>query len=115
VLFDCFPGGNDYPEVVLNRKEIQMIFFVKVRIDAAKLNSFALELQSGAIKTHAESSFCLKSDPSVGLNIWKAESRYDLDDKLSTHRRFYKEVIEISEVITPQESFKMLIAGATIN
>ena len=91
-----------------------MLFFVKVRIDAAKLNVFAQELQNGTIKTHAESSFCLKSDPSVGLNIWKADSRSDLDDKLSAHKRFYKEVIEISEVITPQESFKMLIAGATI-
>jgi hypothetical protein len=92
-----------------------MLFFVKVRIDAAKLNLFAQELLSGAITTHAESSFCLKSDPSVGLNIWKADSRSDLDDKLSAHNRFYMEVIEISEVITPQESFKMLIEGATIN
>jgi hypothetical protein len=92
-----------------------MLFFVKVRIDTAKLTAFAQELQSGKIKTHAESSFCLKGDPSVGLNIWKADSRSDLEEKLSEHSKFYKEIIEICEVITPQESFKMLIGSMAVN
>jgi hypothetical protein len=89
-----------------------MLFFVKVRIDTHKLLSFAQELQSGKISTHAESSFCLKSDPSVGLNIWRADSISDLHEKLQQHKKFYKEIIEISEVITPQESFKLLMDEA---
>lgn len=92
-----------------------MLFFVKVRIDTAKLTMFAQELQSGAINAHAESTFCLKSDPCIGLNIWKANSKSDLDDKLSEHKRFYKEIIEISEIISPHESFEMLMAGTTIS
>ncbi|HMA65213.1 MAG: hypothetical protein ACM31E_06630, partial [Fibrobacterota bacterium] len=83
--------------------------FVKVRIDTTMLNSFAQELQSGVITTHAESSFCLKGDPSVGLNIWSADSIDNLHEKLLAHKKFYKEILEISEVITPKESFKMLM------
>jgi hypothetical protein len=86
-----------------------MLFFVKVRINTGKLDSFARELQSGLIRTHAESSFCLKDDPSVGLNIWRADSIEDLHEKLLPHKKFYEEIIEISEVITPQESFKILM------
>ena len=89
-----------------------MLFFVKVRIDTGKLKSFAQELQNGVIRTHAESSFCLKSDPSVGLNIWEADSIDDLNEKLLPHKRFYKEIIEISELITPQESFRILMEEA---
>jgi hypothetical protein len=88
-----------------------MRFFVKVRIDTSALNSFARELQSGAIKTHADSSFCLKDDPSVGLNIWSADSIDDLHSKLLPHKKFYKEIMEISEIITPQESFAILMQG----
>ena len=92
-----------------------MLFFVKVRIDTGKLKPFALELQNGVIRTHAESSFCLKNDPSVGLNVWSADSIDDLNEKLLAHKKYYKEIIEISEVITPQESFKILMQEASTN
>lgn len=47
-----------------------MLYFVKVRIDCSKLSVFAKKLQSGEITTHAELTYCLKDDPSIGINIW---------------------------------------------
>jgi hypothetical protein len=88
-----------------------MKFFVKVRIDISKMAEFGRKLQSGEIKTHPELTYCLKDDPSVGINIWQAADNEDFERVFLPHREFYQEVIEISPVISPEESMKILSAN----
>ncbi len=90
-----------------------MLFFVKVRVDVNKLAEFGQKLQAGALPTHPVSTYCLKDDPSVGLNIWEAENREAFEKAFAPHREFYSEEIEIAPVITPQESQKILMEQIT--
>jgi hypothetical protein len=89
-----------------------MQFFVKVRVDINKLAEFGRKLQAGALPTHPLSTYCLKEDPSVGLNIWEAEDEVSFENAFAPHREFYSEIIEISPVILPQESMKILMNKA---
>jgi hypothetical protein len=87
-----------------------MLFFVKVRIDVNKMIEFGKKLQSGEVDTSSViSTYCIKDDPSIGINIWKAGSREDFDKKFKPHKEFYAEVMEITPVITPNESYEMLL------
>jgi hypothetical protein len=87
-----------------------MLFFGKVRINITKLKEFGEKLQSGALgPSFTKSTHCLQDDPTVGLNIWEARDREDLEKKLKPHRVYYAEVLEIEAVITPQESQRILI------
>lgn len=86
-----------------------MYFFVKVRIDVSKLSDFGQKLQNGSITTHPLLTYCLKDDPSVGINIWEAEDKPGFEKAFSPHREFYSEIIEITPVITPQESMQALM------
>lgn len=90
-----------------------MYFFVKVRIDTGKLSEFGKMLQNGIITTHPLSTYCLHDDPRVGLNIWEAKDRDDFEKLFEPHRRFYSEVIEVSQVITPEESMKVILGQMT--
>ena len=93
-----------------------MLFFVKVRIDVRKLAEFGRKIQSGALNTHPTSTYCLKDDPSVGLNIWEAEDLDDFERKFASHREYYAKVYEVTPVITATEAqqllMKQLTAGA---
>jgi hypothetical protein len=86
-----------------------MLFFVKVRLDTGKMIELGKKLQAGEIPTHPVSTYCLKDDPAVGLNIWEAEDRADFDRVFAPHRKYYSEIIEVSPVILPQESMKVLM------
>jgi hypothetical protein len=87
-----------------------MLFFVKVRVDKSKLNELGQKLQSGELDTSPVlSTFCIKDDPAVGLNIWEAADRSDLDRKFKPHKKYYSEVLEITPVIKPEESFQLLM------
>lgn len=86
-----------------------MLFFVKVRIDLSKMNELGQNMRNGKFTAHPNSTYCLKDDPSVGLNLWEAEDRQDFERKFAQHRVFYSEVIEISEVITAIEAQQILI------
>jgi hypothetical protein len=90
-----------------------MLFFVKVRIDLSKLAELGQKIQSGGFETHPQSTFCLKDDPSVGLNIWEAEDREDFERKFAPHREYYAEVYEVTPVITAVEAQQLLV-GQTI-
>jgi hypothetical protein len=92
-----------------------MLFFVKVRVDVNKLAEFGQKLQAGALPTHPVSTYCLKDDPSVGLNIWEAENQEVFERAFAPHREFYSEVMEITPVITAQEAQKILMEQITGN
>jgi hypothetical protein len=86
-----------------------MLFFVKVRLDTGKMVDLGKKLQAGVLPTHPLSTYCLKDDPAVGLNIWEAEDRADFDRKFAPHREYYSEIIEVTPVILPQESMGILM------
>lgn len=86
-----------------------MLFFVKVRINLDQLTRFAQDLQNGSITTHPVNTWCLKDDPTVGLNIWEAESRQAFEAAFAPHKAFYSEIFEVTPVITAQESQKLLM------
>jgi hypothetical protein len=87
-----------------------MLFFVKVRIDLNKMVKMGQKLQSGELDTSAiKLTYCIKDDPSVGLNIWEANDREDFDKKFKPHKEYYAEVMEITPVITPDESYQILL------
>ena len=85
-----------------------MYFFVKARVDVNKLAAFGQKLQSGELKTHPLSTYCLLNDPPVGINIWEAEDQEDFEKKFLPHRDFYSEIIEVAPVILPQEAMLTL-------
>ena len=86
-----------------------MLFFVKVRVDIDKLGEFGQKLQTGALRTHPLSTYCLKDDPAVGLNVWEAENQEAFEKAFAPHRTYYSEVMEIVPVITPQEAQRVLM------
>jgi hypothetical protein len=87
-----------------------MLFFGKVRIDITKLKEFGEKLQAGALgPSFTKATYCLLEDPTVGLNIWEARDREDLEKKLKPHRVYYTELLEITPMILPQESQKILM------
>lgn len=88
-----------------------MFFFVKVRIDLNKLMELGRKLQTGELdKSNLKMTYCMKDDPAVGVNIWEADSEEMFESKFAPHREYYKEVIEITPVITTKESMEILMA-----
>ena len=90
-----------------------MLFFVKVQVDVRKLAEFGQKLQAGAFSAHPLSTYCLKDDPSIGLNIWEAESREAFEKAFAPQREYYSAVMEVTPVITPQEAQRILMAQMT--
>lgn len=86
-----------------------MFFFVKVRVDKSKLADLGQKIQDGSLTTHPSITYCLKEDPSVGINIWEANDRAAFEKAFSPHRQFYSDVIEITPVITTQEAMRLLM------
>ena len=94
-----------------NHKETgKMLFFVKVRIDATKMMEFGQKLQNGEIDTsHTLMTYCMKDDPTVGMSFWHADSLKNFEDVFAHHRVYYKEVIEVTPVVTPMDSMKLIM------
>ena len=90
-----------------------MLYFVKVRIDAEKLVRYGNQLQSGLITTHPISTYCLKDDPAVGLNIWEADNLEEFERAFSQHKQFYTDVMEVVPVISAIEAQQVLMAQIT--
>jgi hypothetical protein len=86
-----------------------MLFFVKVRLDVNKLTAYGKKLNAGEIHTHPVSIYCLKEDPTVGLNIWEAEDQKSLEKALAPHQVYYSEIMEIAAIITPQAAQQILL------
>ena len=88
----------------------KMFFFVKVRIDTSKMQEFGQKLQNGELDTsHTIMTYCSKDDPTVGMSFWHADSQKTFEEVFAQHRVFYKEVIEITTMITPMDSMKLII------
>ncbi len=87
-----------------------MFFFVKARIDVAKLREYGAKIQSGGLPAHPIITYCLQDDPSVGLNVWQADHREGFEQAFSPHREFYSEIIEIVPVITPNAAMQALLS-----
>lgn len=90
-----------------------MLFFVKVRIDVSKLAELGRKMQNGEFSTHPTSTYCLKDDPSVGLNIWEAADFDDFERKFAPQREYYVEVFEVTPVITATEAQQLLVKQMT--
>ena len=87
-----------------------MLFLVKVRIDRQKLTQLARALQDGSLdRSHLRTTHCLVSDPAVGYALWEAEDRATFDAVFAPHAKYYAELSEVQEVITPAEAMARLI------
>ena len=96
---------------ILNlNNEQSRYFFVRVRIDATKMIELGQKLQNGELdNSNIIMTFCLQDDPSIGLNFWKAKNRNHFDEIFACHKPYYKDIMEITEVITPLDAMKKLI------
>ena len=87
-----------------------MLFFVKVRIDTAKMMEFGQKLQNGEIDTsHTIMTYCIKDDPTVGLSFWHADSQKSFEEVFAQHSVYYKEVIDVIPLVTPMDSMKLIM------
>lgn len=87
----------------------KLFFFVKVRIDVTKMIEFGQKLQNGEIDTsHTILTYCIKDDPTVGLNFWYADTVEEFEKVLAQYRTYYKEIIEIIQVVTPMNAMKLI-------
>jgi hypothetical protein len=78
-------------------------------VDINQLVEFGQKLQAGAFHAHPVSTYCLKNDPTIGLNIWEADSPEAFEQAFAPQRKYYAAVMEIVPVITPQEAQKILM------
>lgn len=93
-----------------SKVESKLLFFVKVRIDTAKMMELGQKLQSGELDTsQIIMTYCVKDDPSVGMSFWQAHSQKSFDEVFAQHRLFYKEVIQIIPIITPMDSMRLIM------
>jgi len=108
VLIDLIEKGLGFSS---NDKTVgRMLFFVKVRIDTTRMMEFGQKLQNGEIDTsHTIITYCIKDDPTVGLNFWYADTIEEFEKVLTQYRAFYKEIIEIIQVITPMNAMKLIM------
>lgn len=108
LMIDLIEKGLGYTS---NDKPVgKMLFFVKVRIDTTKMLEFGQKLQNGEIDTsHTILTYCIKDDPTVGLSFWHADSQKKFDEVFAQYRVYYKEVIEVTSVVTPMDSMKLIM------
>jgi hypothetical protein len=87
-----------------------MLFFVKVRIDIDTMDEMGRQLADGTLDRSAlRSTYCHRFDPEVGLNIWEADSVTDFRQRFAPHRAFYRDLVEVTPVVTPAEAMQMLL------
>lgn len=108
LLIDLIEKGLGYSNN--DNLEVQMLYFVKARIDITKMMELGQKLQSGELDTsQIIMTYCIKDDPTVGMSFWRADSQKSFDDVFAQHRMFYKEVIEIIPIITPMDSMRLIM------
>ena len=92
------------------KTEDGILFFVKVRIDEAKMLEMGQKLQTGELDTSLIiMTYCIKDDPAVGMSFWKVADQKRFEEVFSKFRPYYKEVMEIIPVVTPMDSMKMIM------
>ena len=86
-----------------------MFYFVKVRIDTEQLDDLGRALQDGRLDRSAlRVTYCHEHDPEVGLNIWEASDPADCRRLFASHRAFYRDLIEVTPVVTPAQAMQLL-------
>ena len=113
LIIDLIEKGLEFSS---NDKAVgKLFFFVKVRIDTTKMMEFGQKLQNGEIDTsHTIMTYCIKDDPTVGLNFWYADTLEEFEKVLDQYKPYYKEIIETIEVITPMNAMKLIIENMKI-
>jgi hypothetical protein len=108
IMIDLIEKGLGFSS---NEKIVgKMFFFVKVRIDTAKMTEFGQKLQNGEIDTsHTIMTYCIKDDPTVGLNFWQVNSQDEFEKILAQYRPYYREIMETYQVVTPMTAMKLII------
>jgi hypothetical protein len=87
-----------------------MLFFVKVRIDVDGMDEMGRRLADGTLdRTALRSTHCHRYDPEVGLNIWEAADLADFRRRFAPHRAYYRDVIEVTPVVTAAEAMRTII------
>jgi hypothetical protein len=105
ILKECVENG--LKQYLLGRRRL---FWVKARIDERKLNQFGRLLQSGMLDTSMiKLTYCIKDDPTVGISLWEVENRKELKTRMEPHKKFYRDILEISEAILPEEAMERII------
>jgi hypothetical protein len=108
LIIDLIEKGLEFSSK--NKGVGKMLFFVKVRIDNTKIMEFGQKLQNGEIDTsHTMMTYCIKDDPTVGLNFWYADSIEEFEKVLAQYKPYYKEIIETIQVITPMNAMKLIM------
>lgn len=88
----------------------KLLFIVKVRVDVNNLAELGGKLQSGELKTNMILfTYCEKVDPSIGVSLWIANDRKHFNQLFAPHKKYYIDIIDIKEVITPEESMQLLM------
>lgn len=86
------------------------LFWVKVRIDPAKMMEFGQRLQSGELKTNMiKFTYCIKNDPTVGISLWEAKDENQFNELFVPHKEFYKEVIEVNTAVKTEEAMTLIM------
>ena len=108
LIIDLIEKGLEFSS---NDKAVgKLFFFVKVRIDTTKMMEFGQKLQNGEIDTsHTIMTYCIKDDPTVGLNFWRTDTIEEFEKVLAQYRPYYKEIMETIQVITPMDAMKMIM------
>lgn len=105
ILTQCILNGIE------NFKQCEnQLFLVKARIDIAKMIELGQKLQSGELDTKMiKFTYCIKNDPTVGVSLWTATDRADFDKLLAPHKEYYKEIIEISSAVKPEDAMTLIM------
>lgn len=92
------------------KQDTKQLFLVKVRIDTSKMMELGQKLQSGELDTKMiKFTYCIKDDPTVGVSLWMAEDKDDFDKLFAPHKEYYKEIIDISPAVRPEEAMALII------
>ena len=90
----------------------KILYLVKVRINIKTLAELGQKLQNGELKTNMILfSYCVKDDPTVGISLWIANDRKHFDQLFAPHNKYYEEVIDIKEVVSPEESMQLIMVS----
>lgn len=94
------------------KQDSKQLFLVKVRIDTSKMMELGQKLQSGELDTKMiKFTYCIKDDPTVGVSLWMAKDKREFDELFAPHKEFYKEIIEVTSAVKPEEAKDLILKG----
>ena len=72
----------------------------------------AQKLESGELDTKMIIfTYCIKDDPTVGISLWKAKDKREFDTAFETHKKYYKEIIDVFPVVQSAEAKNLILEG----